>query len=108
MLLVVLESYEKHKVEEALELIFSEAAGRGLSLRGPILFPTLIRRFTVLRSPHIDKKSREQFEIRKTRRGLVLVNAGSADRTWLQALVKRLPYGLALKIKNRQAHIPVE
>jgi small subunit ribosomal protein S10 len=43
-------------------------------VRGPVPLPTSIKKFTVLRGPHIDKKSREQFEIRTHRRLLDIVN----------------------------------
>ena len=46
----------------------------GAGVRGPIPLPTRINKFTVLRSPHIDKKSREQFEIRTHRRLLDIVD----------------------------------
>ena len=48
--------------------------GTGAAVRGPIPLPTKIEKFTVLRSPHIDKKSREQFEIRTHRRLLDIVD----------------------------------
>ena len=45
----------------------------GARVRGPIPLPTRIERFTVLRSPHIDQKSREQFEIRTHKRVLDII-----------------------------------
>ena len=46
----------------------------GANVRGPIPLPTGMRRFTVLRSPHIDKKSREQFEMRTHKRLLDIID----------------------------------
>ena len=46
----------------------------GASVRGPIPLPTRIEKFTLLRSPHIDKKSREQFEIRTHKRLLDIID----------------------------------
>ncbi|WP_417493597.1 30S ribosomal protein S10, partial [Maricaulis sp.] len=52
----------------------STAKRTGANVRGPIPLPTRIEKFTVLRSPHIDKKSREQFEIRTHKRLLDIVD----------------------------------
>ena len=59
--------------QSALEIV--ETAKRtGARVRGPIPLPTKIEKFTVLRSPHVDKKSREQFEIRTHKRVLDIVD----------------------------------
>ena len=64
-----------HRVldQSALEIV-STARRTGAQVRGPIPLPTRIERFTVLRSPHIDKKSREQFEIRTHKRVLDIID----------------------------------
>ena len=64
-----------HRVldQSALEIV-NTAKRTGAGVRGPIPLPTRIERFTVLRSPHIDKKSREQFEIRTHKRLLDIVD----------------------------------
>ena len=54
--------------------IVNTAKRTGAQVRGPIPLPTHIERFTVNRSPHVDKKSREQFEIRTHRRLLDIVD----------------------------------
>ena len=54
--------------------IVNTAKRTGAQVRGPIPLPTRIERFTVLRSPHIDKKSREQFEMRTHKRLLDIVD----------------------------------
>ena len=54
--------------------IVNTAKRTGAQVRGPIPLPTKIEKFTVLRSPHIDKKSREQFEIRTHKRVLDIVD----------------------------------
>jgi small subunit ribosomal protein S10 len=63
-----------HRVldQSALEII-NTARRTGAQVRGPIPLPTRIERFTVLRSPHIDKKSREQFEVRTHKRVLDII-----------------------------------
>ena len=64
-----------HRVldQSALEIV-NTARRTGAQVRGPIPLPTRIERFTVLRSPHIDKKSREQFEIRTHKRVLDILD----------------------------------
>ena len=59
--------YEKAGVADTLE-IADTAKRTGAKIAGPIPLPTRINRYTVLRSPHVDKKSREQFEIRTHKR----------------------------------------
>jgi small subunit ribosomal protein S10 len=54
--------------------IVNTAKRTGAEVRGPIPLPTRIEKFTVLRSPHIDKKSREQFEIRTHKRLLDIID----------------------------------
>ena len=53
--------------------IVSTARRTGAKIRGPIPLPTSLNRFTVLRGPHVDKKSREQFEMRTHKRVLDIV-----------------------------------
>jgi len=63
-----------HRVldQSALEIV-NTARRTGAQVRGPIPLPTRIAKYTVLRSPHIDKKSREQFEIRTHKRLLDII-----------------------------------
>ena len=64
-----------HRVLDASTLeIVNTAKRTGANVRGPIPLPTRIERYTVNRSPHIDKKSREQFEIRTHKRLLDIVD----------------------------------
>jgi small subunit ribosomal protein S10 len=64
-----------HRVldQSALEIV-NTAKRTGADVRGPIPLPTHFERFTVLRSPHIDKKSREQFEVRTHKRLLDIID----------------------------------
>jgi small subunit ribosomal protein S10 len=59
--------------QSTLEIV-NTARRTGAQVRGPIPLPTRFERYTVLRSPHIDKKSREQFEIRTHKRLLDIIN----------------------------------
>jgi len=64
-----------HRILDASTLeIVNTAKRTGAEVRGPIPLPTRIERFTVIRSPHIDKKSREQFEMRTHKRLLDIVD----------------------------------
>jgi small subunit ribosomal protein S10 len=69
-----LKAYEHRLLDQATSEIASTAKRTGARVRGPIPLPTRIEKFTVLRSPHIDKKSREQFEIRTHKRLLDIID----------------------------------
>jgi small subunit ribosomal protein S10 len=69
-------------------------------VRGPVPLPTEIRRFTVIRSPHVDKDSREHFEMRIHKRLLDIVEPTSKTVESLQRL--DLPAGVDIEIKIQQ------
>ena len=69
-----LKAFEHRVLDQSTSEIVNTAKRTGARVRGPIPLPTRIERFTVLRSPHIDKKSREQFEIRTHKRLLDIVD----------------------------------
>ena len=69
-----LKAFDHRVLDQSASEILSTAKRTGAQVRGPILLPTRIEKYTVLRSPHIDKKSREQFEIRTHRRLLDIVD----------------------------------
>ena len=69
-----LKAYDHRVLDNSTRDIVSTAKRTGAQVRGPIPLPTHIERFTVNRSPHVDKKSREQFEIRTHRRLLDIVD----------------------------------
>ncbi|MCH2279951.1 MAG: 30S ribosomal protein S10, partial [Vicinamibacterales bacterium] len=69
-----LKAFEHRVLDQATSEIASTAKRTGARVRGPIPLPTRIEKFTVLRSPHIDKKSREQFEIRTHMRLLDIID----------------------------------
>jgi small subunit ribosomal protein S10 len=68
-----LKAYDHRLLDQSVKEIVHTAKRTGAQVRGPIPLPTKIERFTVLRSPHIDKKSREQFEIRTHKRVIDIV-----------------------------------
>jgi small subunit ribosomal protein S10 len=69
-----LKAFDHRVLDHSTREIVNTAKRTGATVRGPIPLPTLIERFTVNRSPHIDKKSREQFEIRTHKRVLDIID----------------------------------
>ena len=69
-----LKAFDHRVLDQSAREIVSTAQRTGAQVRGPIPLPTRIERFTVNRSPHVDKKSREQFEIRTHKRVLDIVD----------------------------------
>ena len=63
-----LKAYDHRVLDESTKAIVKTAGDTGAQIAGPIPLPTRINKFTVLRSPHVDQKSREQFEIRTHKR----------------------------------------
>jgi small subunit ribosomal protein S10 len=68
-----LKAFDHRVLDQSIGEIANTAKRTGASIRGPIPLPTKIEKFTVLRGPHIDKKSREQFEIRTHKRLLDII-----------------------------------
>ena len=68
-----LKAFDHRVLDQSTTEIVNTAKRTGANVRGPIPLPTKIEKFTVLRSPHIDKKSREQFEIRTHKRLLDII-----------------------------------
>ena len=69
-----LKAFDHRTLDLSAKEIVSTAKRTGAQIRGPIPLPTRIEKFTVNRSPHVDKKSREQFEIRTHKRVLDIVD----------------------------------
>jgi small subunit ribosomal protein S10 len=69
-----LKAFDHRVLDHSTREIVQTAKRTGATVRGPIPLPTKLEKFTVLRSPHIDKKSREQFEIRTHKRVLDIVD----------------------------------
>jgi small subunit ribosomal protein S10 len=63
-----LKAYDHRILDQSVGEIVETAKRTGAKVAGPIPLPTILNKFTVLRSPHVDKKSREQFEIRTHKR----------------------------------------
>jgi small subunit ribosomal protein S10 len=69
-----LKAFDHRVLDQSVREIVGTAKRTGARVRGPIPLPNRIERFTVLRSPHIDKKSREQFEVRTHKRLLDIID----------------------------------
>lgn len=92
-----MEAYDHSVLDQSAVEIIDTAKRTGAEVHGPIPLPTRIERYTVLRSPHIDKKSREQFEIRTHKR---LIDILQPTGKTIDALNKlSLPAGIDIKIK---------
>ena len=92
-----LKAFDHRVLDQSAKEIVNTARRTGAQVRGPIPLPTRIERFTVLRSPHIDKKSREQFEIRTHKRVLDIIDP---TQQTVDALMKLdLAAGVDVEIK---------
>ena len=92
-----MEAYDHSVLDQSAAEIVDTAKRTGADVRGPIPLPTRIERYTVLRSPHIDKKSREQFEMRTHKR---LIEIAQPTGKTIDALNRlSLPAGVDIKIK---------
>jgi len=69
-----LKGYDHRLIDQSVQEIVDAARKTGAKVAGPIPLPTKIERFCVLRSPHVDKKSRDQFEIRTFKRLLDILD----------------------------------
>jgi small subunit ribosomal protein S10 len=69
-----LEAYDHRILDKAVQDIVDTAKRTGAKVAGPVPLPTKMERFTVLRSPHVNKKSREQFEIRTHKRMIEILD----------------------------------
>ena len=92
-----MEAYDHSVLDQSATDIVDTAKRTGTIVHGPIPLPTRIERYTVLRSPHIDKKSREQFEIRTHKRVIDIVQPTGKTIDALNKL--SLPAGVDIKIK---------
>ena len=94
---IKLKAYEHNLIDRSAERIVETAKRTGAIVRGPVPLPTRIQRFDVLRSPHVNKTSRDQFEMRTHQRLMDIIDP--TDKT-VDALMKLdLPAGVDVEIK---------
>lgn len=92
-----LKAFDHRILDQSTAEIVNTAKRTGASVRGPVPLPTRIEKFTVLRSPHVDKKAMEQFEMRTHKRLLDVVEPTPQT---IDALMKLdLPAGVDVEIK---------
>ncbi len=94
---IKLKAYEHSTLDRSAEEIVKTARRTGAEVSGPIPLPTKRTVYTVLRSPHVNKKSREQFEIRVHKRLIWITNVTTKAVDALQKL--DLPAGVDIEIK---------
>lgn len=95
---VRLRGFDHNLVDQSASSIVQTVRKTGAQIRGPVPLPTRTQKFTVLRSPHVNKKSREQFEMR-THKRLIDIYEPSAET--IEALMKlELPAGVDVEIKQ--------
>ena len=92
-----LRSYDHRILDQSVGKIVDTAKGTGAVVVGPVLLPTRIRKYTVLRSPHVDKKSREQFEMRI--HGRIIELKSPTVKTVDELMKLDLPAGVDVEIK---------
>ncbi len=94
---ICLKAYDHRILDYSTGEIVATAKRTGARVRGPVPLPTKMERFTVLRSPHIDKKSREQFELQTHKR---LIDILDCPPQTVDALMKlELSAGVDVEIK---------
>jgi small subunit ribosomal protein S10 len=94
---IKIESYDHEILDQSAHDIVDHAKRTGAKVSGPIPLPTRIEKYTVLRSPHIDKKAREQFEIRMHKRLIDITEPTAKTIDELKAL--NVPAGIEIRIK---------
>jgi small subunit ribosomal protein S10 len=94
---IKLKSFDHELIEGSVKNILDALTRVGAKTSGPVPLPTRIKKYTVLRSPHVNKKSREQFEIRVHKR---LVDILEPDEKTIDVLKQlKLPTGVEVEIK---------
>lgn len=95
---IKLRAFDARLLDQSTSEIVEAVKKSGANVAGPVPLPTRIQKFTVLRSPHVDKKSREQFEMRSHKR---LVDILDPTQKTLDALTGLdLPAGVDVVIKS--------
>lgn len=95
---VRLRGFDVGLVDQSAASIVQTVTKAGANVSGPIPLPTRINKFTVLRSPHVNKKAREQFEMRTHKRLIDIIEPSSAVMDSLMKL--ELPAGVDVEIKQ--------
>ncbi len=95
---VKLRGFDVELVEQSSRAIVQTVVKAGAKVSGPVPLPTRINKYTVLRSPHVNKKAREQFEMRTHKR---LIDILDPTQKVVEALMKlELPAGVDVEIRQ--------
>lgn len=94
---IKLKAYDHEIIDQSARKIVETANRTGATIRGPVPLPTVIEKFTVIRSPHKDKDSREHFEMRTHKRVIEIIDPTPKTVDSLQRL--DLPAGVDIEIK---------
>lgn len=94
---IKLKAYDHRLIDQSTDKIIKTVRSTGAAISGPIPLPIKRSVYTVLRSPHVDKKSREQFEIRIHKRLVDILN--SSPKTIDSLMKLELPAGVDVEIK---------
>ena len=94
---IKLQAYEHRILDQSVVEILNTARRTGSMVAGPIPLPTRVERYTVNRSPHVDKKSMDQFEIRTHKRLMDIINPTAKTVDELKKL--NLPAGVDILLK---------
>ena len=94
---IKLQAYDHNQLDKSVSDIVNTAKNTGARVAGPIPLPTKIERYTVNRSPHVNKKAMDQFEIRTHKRLLDIINPTPSTVDDLKKL--NLPAGVDISIK---------
>jgi small subunit ribosomal protein S10 len=92
-----IEAYDIPSIDQAASDIVNSAKRSGAKVHGPIPLPTKIERYTVLSSPHVDKKAREQYEIRTHKRVIDITEPTAKTIDELRNL--NLPAGVDIRVR---------
>lgn len=89
-------SYDHRLLDDSVKKIIKTSKDSGANVKGPIPLPTKKEVFTICRSPHVNKSSREQFERRTHKRLIILTNTTEKTRESLKNLI--IPSGVEIQI----------
>nr|WP_307774860.1 30S ribosomal protein S10 [uncultured Cetobacterium sp.] len=95
---IYLKAYDHTLLDQSAKKIVEVAKKSGAEIAGPMPLPTKIKKYTVLRSVHVNKDSREQFEMRVHRRMVEITNSNPKTIASLTAV--NLPAGVGIEIKQ--------
>ena len=95
---VKLKSFDYQLIDSSVSQMVEIVKKTGASISGPVPLPTKIKKITVLKSPHVNKKSREQFEIRTHKRMIDIINTNEQTVDALMGI--KLPAGVSVNIKS--------